>query len=72
VKPKSWTIHLQDLPHLEQQIDWTNDPTIIHVPLLVNGAKIRNPIDKRLETTAEIQRTERITLLNTTSRQERT
>ena len=53
------------LPHFSQQFDVANDASIIHVPLVVDWAESLNLVHKRVKTTAKIQRTKRVTLLDT-------
>src|SRR5438270_8161317 len=57
-------ISFKNFPHLQQQLRTANDSTIVHIPFLIHRPKLRNLINEGLEPTAEVQGTQRVTLLN--------
>src|SRR6185312_11040463 len=60
----------QNLPNFQQQLRASNDATVVHVPLLVNWTELRDLINQGLQTTAEVQGPQRVTLLNPRLRKE--
>ena len=70
MKAKGLTSRFQNLPNFQQQLRASNDATVVHVPLLVNWTELRDLINQGLQTTAEVQGPQRVTLLNPRLRKE--
>jgi len=64
VKTEGGTLEAEDVPDLEEHIHRGDDASVIHVPLLVNGAEAGDLLDKRGEPEAEVEGTKGVTLLD--------
>jgi hypothetical protein len=68
-QPQGWAPSLKNGPNLFQGVNVSNDPPVIHVPLVVNRMKSLYLAHDRGDPETEVQGTEGISLLNAARRE---
>ena len=70
MQAKGWASSLEDLPDLLEQLDVTNDASVIHVPLVVHRIERRDLVHKAVDAATEVKWAQRVALLHAAARPE--